>query len=80
MQKVRAKFTCNSVENHAYGGKTAKLTAVYSEEGENKDFAKATPSGQLEINIDQETSAIHFFEPGKDYYLDFSVAPKAIAD
>lgn len=73
MSTVRAKFVCNSVENYQYG-KKAKLSAVYGKEGENHDFAKATPSGQLEIWIDNEVPASTFFEPGKSYYLTFEEA------
>ena len=69
-RKVKAKFHCNSVEDFEYG-KEAKLTAVHSPTGENADYAKATPSGDLKITIDSETPASDFFKPGKDYYLVF---------
>lgn len=68
--KVRAKFTCSWVEELP-GGKKAHLYAVYSNDGENADFAKATPGGNLSIQIDNETPAVDFFEQGKDYYLTF---------
>lgn len=71
MEKVRAKFTCNSVEHYQYS-KRAKFSAIYGTEGENKDFAKATPSGILEIYIDGGVPASNFFEAGKDYYIDFT--------
>lgn len=74
MPKVKAKFMCNSTEKHAYGGTTANLTAVHSEKGENADFANATPSGELKINIDKGVPAADFFEPGKSYYLFFEEA------
>lgn len=73
MDAVKAKFVCNSVENYQYG-KRAKLSAVYGKEGENYDFAKATPSGQLEIQIDNDVPASTFFEPGQSYYLTFTKA------
>lgn len=70
---VRAKFRCYHVTD--YGGmKTASLNAVYSDKGENADYAKATPAGKLEISIDSGTPAAGFFEPGKDYYLTFEAA------
>ena len=78
MQKVRAKFQCNSVEEYGGGGKTAKMSAVYSEKGENAQFAHATPSGSLSITIDSQTEAVDFFKPGEEYYLDFSLVPKKI--
>jgi hypothetical protein len=73
MKTVRAKFNCNSVENFSHG-KTAKLNAVYGNEGENKDFTDSTPSGTLEIGINGDVPAADFFEPGKEYYLDFTLA------
>jgi len=72
---MRAKFACISVTEMAGGYKTANLNAVYSNvEGENKDFCNSTPSGKLEISISPGTPAIDFLKPGKEYYIDFSVA------
>ena len=68
---VRAKFHCNSIESYIHGTR-AKLTAVYGKEGENHDFAKATPSGIVEISIDEDVPASTFFKPGEEYYLDFT--------
>ena len=70
---IKAKFRCNSVTDNGYN-KQAKLYAVYGTEGENADYSKATPSGQLEISIDKETKAAEFFQPQKDYYLTFEEA------
>ncbi len=73
MEKVRAKFQCGSiVPGFAEGSKSISLYAVYSSEGENADYAKATPSGNLQIYIDASTPAVNFFEQGKEYYLDFT--------
>lgn len=78
-RRIRAKFQCHKVEHVTGGYRTATLGAVYSQTGENADFAKATPSGQLVISISPETPAVDFFEPGKDYYLEFEAvaAPAA---
>ena len=70
MSKVKAKFTCNSIIDVGYA-LTASFHAVYGTEGENADYSKATPNGQLNITIDKETKASEFFERGKDYYLTF---------
>lgn len=70
---LKAKFHCNSITDNGYG-KSANLTAVYGQAGENADFAKATPSGTLNINIDNEVPASNFFKPQKDYYLYFEEA------
>jgi hypothetical protein len=73
--QVRAKFRCNSiVPGFSEGQKKITLNAVYGNEGENADYSKYTPSGNLDILIDGSTKAVDFFEQGKDYYLDFSVA------
>lgn len=70
MEQVKAKFYCQSVTD--YGGqKQADLYAVYSDSGENADFAKATPSGSLKINIDAGVPSSDFFQPEKSYYLTF---------
>jgi len=73
MDMIRAKFHCNSITDNGYGI-SANLTAVYGKEGENADFAKATPSGTLNIHVDKGTKACDFFEPQKDYYLLFQRA------
>lgn len=70
MKKVKAKFKCQSVQNFEHG-KEATLSAVYGTEGENADFTKATPSGSVKISISKDVPASDFFEPGKDYYLEF---------
>lgn len=75
MQKVRAKFQCNSVEEFSHG-KRVKLSAVYGTEGENKDFTDATPSGTIEISISGDVPAADFFKPGEEVYVDF-VKPEA---
>lgn len=73
MPTIRAKFRCNSITDNGYN-KSANLTAVYGQEGENADFAKATPNGTLSIGMDKDTKASEFFEPQKDYYLVFEKA------
>lgn len=72
---IRARFHCNSVTDNGYN-KSANLTAVYGKEGENADFAKATPSGSLTITIDKDTKASEFFIPRQEYYLTFEEVPK----
>lgn len=72
---IRAKFHCNSVTDNGFN-KSANLSAVYGKEGENADYAKATPFGSLQITIDKDTKASDFFEPQKDYWLLFDVVEK----
>ena len=72
-QKVRAKFICESVENFKFS-KTAKLRAVHGTESENADFTKYTPNGTIQISITEDAPASNVFEPGKNYYVDFTEA------
>ncbi len=72
MSKVRAKFTCSGVIDTGYNQVTAHFHAVYSEDGDNKDFVEATPCGNVSICIDKEAPAASVFKQGKDYYLDFT--------
>lgn len=74
MNTIRAKFECNTIETDRWGNKTAKMTAVYGTEGENKDFTDATPSGSLEIHISGNAPASEFINPGDVFYLDFTKA------
>lgn len=73
ISQVRAKFRCESIETNEYNH-NVKLRAVCGKDGENKDFADATPGGDLKIMISKGRPAAGFFEPGKDYYLDFTEA------
>ena len=71
---VRAKFQLNSITNYAYGGKQLKFAVVYdTSTEENRRFTKATPSGQMEMTIDNP-EAVAQFELGKFYYADCSPA------
>lgn len=63
---IIAKFTCQSalltprghdpksdeVPDKQYFSEQIKLSAIYEEEGPNKDWARWTPSGSLEMTID----------------------------
>jgi hypothetical protein len=73
---VRAKFTCTTVSKslHWDGSKrflyTANLTPVTTGSDENKSFFAATPSGSISLGSFLEDA----FEPGKEYYVDFTPA------
>jgi hypothetical protein len=71
--RVKAKFRCNSITDNGHN-LSINMTAIYGSEGENKDFTKVTPSGQLNISIDKDAPAAKLFEPLKDYYLHFEKA------
>lgn len=72
---VRAKFRLQEIRQHHYGeGRTLVFGAEYDQSiEEDRRFAKATPSGRLEMYVDSQ-SALAQFELGKAYYFDVSEA------
>jgi hypothetical protein len=73
---TRAKFQCHSITpGYNADQKTVWMTAVYGTEGENADFAKATPSGVFQMTVDKDTAAFDSFARGANYYLDITEAP-----
>ena len=73
MNTVKAKFMCHSIIPNSWNGKsvTVHMNAVYGENGENADYSKATPCGNLSLCIDQDVPASTFFKQGECYYLTF---------
>lgn len=71
MGKVKAKFTCSSIIDTNYNQVIVNMYAVYSNEGENADFVKATPCGNMSMHIDKDAPASNFFKQGESYYLFF---------
>ena len=75
---VRAKFRCMSI-NHAftntpeYSAATVGLVPVWEQEGVNKTWSKATPSGKIEMMI-TNPEAVKQFDLGKEYFVDFTPA------
>jgi hypothetical protein len=70
MQKIRAKFLVHKAEKNDHGGQYVEATPVTTGEGDNADFAKATPSGSLSLYIDNP-DAVDFFKEGDEVYLTF---------
>jgi hypothetical protein len=77
---VRARLKLSEIRETKWqkdypGSKTVRFTAQYdSSIEEQRRFQKATPSGFIELQIDNE-AALAQFELGADYYVDFSPAP-----
>jgi len=70
---VRAKFKVQEQTRYEFAGKV-KLMAIYdTSTPENERFTKATPSGTLEMQIDNP-AALDQFTPGAVFYLDFTPA------
>lgn len=77
---VRAKFEVAEIRRHQYANKemqTVCLVPVRSNDSkhENAKFWNATPSGKIELGI-INLEAAEYFELGKEYYLDFTLADK----
>jgi hypothetical protein len=73
MEKVRAKFTCNGINDNPLNEyKSVTFTPVISGSEENKSFSKYTPSGSITMNISYETLASDFFTEGEEFYIDFT--------
>jgi hypothetical protein len=77
---TRAKFVVLSIKKNSSDPLAAQveLGAVYSSVpgSENKAFWQATPSGKIEMYINNPEGA-KLFELGEEYYVDFSPAPKS---
>lgn len=72
MNKVLAKFICNSVTEVQGEQKQVTLSAVTDGCEENKSFSRWTPAGNISLTISNETKAGDYFEIGKEYYITFS--------
>jgi len=72
---VRAKMQLTSETKSAWGGKTLRFSAMYDPSiPEDQRFMKATPTGHIDMQVDNE-AALTQFELGKYYYIDFSPVP-----
>lgn len=67
MKKVTAKFQCTE-KIERVGGKEIKFTADH---GENSDFTKYTPYGEILMGISIDSKADKLFNVGKYYHLIF---------
>lgn len=73
MEKIRAKFNVAEITKYGNsGGGKVILNAVIGNSEENKKFWQYTPSGKIEIWIDNP-EAMKAFEFG-EYYIDFTKA------
>jgi hypothetical protein len=68
---VRAKFKCCSKTELIGGSGRVEFYPVTNGSDENKTFWKYTPSGKIEMQIDNP-EAFKMFEVGKEYYVDFT--------
>lgn len=67
---VRGKFVVKAIE-HTEHSTIIKFRAVYDDGiEENKRFAKATPTGTIEMQVDNP-KALNVFDIGDGFYVDF---------
>ena len=68
---MKAKFFCESVTRHATGSEQASLRPVHATCPENAEWSKWTPSGKLELVIDNP-AAQGFLKPSHNYLVDIT--------
>ena len=82
---VRCKFYVTRITHHniyAPPGQPAKFAAeialapIWEQDGVNRKWSEATPTGEIKMTITNEDS-IAAFELGKYYFVDFSPAEDA---
>lgn len=74
---VRAKMQVQSVTHFTYpeGARQVVLTPVYEENGVNKQWSQATPSGECRMMITNPEAAKQF-ETHQYYFVDFTLTTK----
>ena len=71
---VRAKFQLQQITQYQSTGKSVVFRPMYDQTiPEDQRFAKATPSGEFTMYVDNE-AALNQLEIGKQYYFDISPA------
>ena len=78
-QMVRAKFQVSKVAKTSYGQIEVTLTPQYDQSiEEDKRFSKATPSGTIQLLIDNPPAS-DYLALGKFFYVDFTEVPPLTA-
>lgn len=70
---TRAKFTVQSKTENADGTFKVILFPVTTGSKENEEFYRWTPCGNIELSTINGKAA-DTFQPGKSYYVDFTLA------
>lgn len=74
MRTVRAKFKVTAITQHSWHPNLRSITMEPQYDPdipEDQRFQEATPSGKLEMNVDNP-AALEVLELGKTFYLDFT--------
>lgn len=74
-RRVRAKMFVAEIAKTTWGGRV-KLQVVTRGE-DNKAWASATPSGEINLTIRNEL-AIEVFDVGREYFVDFVPVPEEL--
>lgn len=72
---VRAKFKVQSVTQYEGDSVKVELWPVTTGSEENKTFWRYTPSGKLEMTINNSVASDEF-KAGAEFYLDFTKVEK----
>lgn len=73
---VRAKFT---VQHWSEGNLVVLIPQYDPDSPEDQRYSVATPSGRIEMVVDNPP-AREFFKPGKTYYVDFTEVVQATTE
>lgn len=68
---VRAKFRVVETKKYTEDSGAVSLQAVTGGSTENESFWKYTPSGNIEMHIDNP-AALEKFKPQQEFYVDFT--------
>jgi len=75
MAVIRAKFMVQEITKNNWGGTEVLLRPQYDPDlPEDQKFAKATPSGELRMDVDNP-KALEELSMGRVFYLDFVPVP-----
>lgn len=75
MSVIRCKMSCREIATHGSNGvvtqEDIRFEAVTGDNSENESWSKATPSGTINISVNNP-AAIGQFKLASNYYVDFT--------
>lgn len=80
LSAVRAKMRVTTIETNQYSEKhppqhKVRFGVVCGDQGEDRSFSEATPSGECWLTITHGYPALDFFKPDRRYHVTFTEAP-----
>lgn len=80
MSDVRAKFFVSEVVRSAHGGNRVIMSPA-TRGAVNASFASATPSGRIELTVQNEAAFVVYAENvGREFYVDFTLYHPEVDD